>query len=42
MNNFVESLKRLYNDKKLTKKKLKEILDKGQITQEDYNYIIGG
>lgn len=41
-NTFVESLKRLFKAKKITKKKLKAILDAGKITQEDHDYIIGG
>ena len=42
MSTFVESLKRLFKAKKVTKKKLKAILDSEKITQEEFDYIIGG
>lgn len=42
MRTLVESLKRLYDSKKIAKKQVKERLTKGVITQEEYNYIIGG
>lgn len=38
---FVEDLKRLYNKEKITKKKVKSYLDKGTITQGEYDYIVG-
>ena len=37
---FVESLKRLYKAGKITKKKIKALLDAGKITQEQYDYIV--
>lgn len=41
MSEFIESLKRLYNGKTITDKDLKRMLDKGTITQEEYDYIVG-
>ena len=41
MRTLVESLKRLYNKGKVTKKKLQEMVDAGTITQDEYNDIIG-
>ena len=41
MSTFVESLKRLYSAKRITKKKLNSLLKANKITQEEYNYIIG-
>ena len=41
MRTIVESFKRLYEAGKLTKYQITERLEKGIITQEEYNYIIG-
>lgn len=40
MSTFVESLKRLYQKKSLTKKYIESLLSKSEITQEEYEYII--
>lgn len=37
---LVESLKRLYHSGKLTAEQIKVRLDKGTITQEEYDYIM--
>ena len=42
MSRFVESLKRLYKAGKITDKKVAELLTEGKITEEEYEYIIGG
>lgn len=39
MSTLVESLKRLYEAKRLTLKQLKERVEKGTITPEEYKYI---
>lgn len=39
MRTFVESLKRLYLNNKITTEKIAEFLDKGIITAEEYVYI---
>lgn len=39
---FIESLKRLYKAGKITKKKLKSMVDSGTITQEQFDEIIAG
>ena len=36
---LVESLKRLYNDKKIDFNKIKNLLEEGKLTQEQYEYI---
>lgn len=41
MRMFVESLKRLLEAEKITKEKVDSFLDKGTITKEEYDYIIG-
>lgn len=40
MNQFVESLARLYKDGKVNEKKLKELLSLKKINQTEYDYII--
>ena len=40
MNQFIESLYRLYKQDKITNDKLKELLTKKKITQQEYEYII--
>ena len=40
MTTFVESLKRLYNQGKVSKAKLDSYLVGGKLTQEEYDYII--
>ena len=42
MNQFTESLARLYKDKKIPDKKLKELLNSKKITKQEYDYIISG
>ena len=39
MNQFVESLKRLYSLGKIDQEKLKSLLKENKLTQEEYNYI---
>lgn len=39
MNQFVESLKRLYQSDKITEEKLIQLLASEKITQEEYSYI---
>lgn len=41
MSILVESLKRLYAAGKVTDKQLKERVEKGIITEEEYKYITG-
>ena len=41
MRMLVQSLKRLYNKGRLTKEQIKERVEKGTITQEEYEYIVG-
>lgn len=40
MNQFVESLCRLYRQDKVNNDKLKELLTKKKINQQEYDYII--
>jgi hypothetical protein len=40
MNQFVESLTRLYQHNKVDEKKLKELLTNKKINQQEYTYII--
>lgn len=40
MNQFVESLARLYCAEKINNKKLDELLTSKKINQQEYNYII--
>lgn len=39
MNQFVESLKRLYSLGKINQEKLNSLLKENKLTQEEYNYI---
>lgn len=41
MSTLVESLKRLYEKKRLTKEQIGERVVKGSITVEEYKYITG-
>ena len=41
MRTLVESLKRLYEDNKLTKEQILQRVEKNIITIEEYNYIVG-
>lgn len=41
MSTLVESLKRLYKKGSLTKQQIRERVEKGTITEEDYEYITG-
>ena len=36
---FAESLKRLYNEKRITDKKLLDLVKRKKITEEEYAYI---
>ena len=38
---LVESLKRLYENGKVTKEQLQKRVEKGTITIDEYNYIVG-
>lgn len=40
MNQFVESLKRLYNAKMVDEKKINELYKNGKITEKEKNYIL--
>ena len=40
MNQFIESLSRLYKDNKIDKKKLNSLLSSKKINQQEYNYIL--
>ena len=40
MNQFVESLSRLYKESKIDDKKLKELLSNKKINKQEYDYII--
>lgn len=40
MNQFVESLKRLYKDGKVTKEKIVELYESRKITEEEKLYIL--
>ncbi len=37
---LIESLKRLYNAEKITKDQLLDRYEKGQITRDEYDYIV--
>lgn len=39
---FVESLKRLYSNYRITKESVEELYEKGKITEEDKLYILTG
>ena len=41
MSTLVESLKRLYEDSRITKEQLLLRVESGKITIEEYNYIVG-
>ena len=41
MRTLVESLKRLYEDSRLTKEQLLQRVESGKITIKEYNYIVG-
>lgn len=41
MSTLVKSLKRLYESGRLTKEQIRERVNKGTITEEDYEYITG-
>lgn len=41
MNEFVESLKRLYKKNKITKSKVIDLCEDKTITEEEKNYILG-
>lgn len=40
MNQFVESLKRLYDNSKVSKEKVMELFENKKITQEEKKYIL--
>ena len=40
MSRFVNSLKRLYKNNRITSDKISELLSDGRITQEEYEYIV--
>lgn len=42
MRTLVESLKRLYSQEKVTIEKLNLMVTEGKITQEEFEFIIGG
>ena len=37
---FVESIKRLYKDKKITKEKVLELFQNSKVTEEELKYIL--
>ena len=41
MRTLVESLKRLYEDSRITKEQILQRVESSKITIEEYNYIIG-
>ena len=41
MNILVESLKRLYSNYRITEESVVELFNKGTITENDKNYILG-
>lgn len=41
MRQFVESVKRLYQNKKITKSKIVELFESKKINEEEKNYILG-
>ena len=40
MNQFVESMKRLYKDGKVTEEKIVKLFESGKITEEEKLYIL--
>ena len=40
MSRKVESLKRLYKNNRISKERLEQLLEQGEITQEEFDYII--
>ena len=40
MNQFVESMRRLYKNKKITEKKIVELYESGKITEKEKSYIL--
>ena len=40
MNQFVESMRRLYNGGKVNEKKIVELYESGKITKEEKSYIL--
>ena len=40
MNQFVESMRRLYKDKKISEQKVIELFKNGKITEEEKMYIL--
>ena len=40
MNQFVESMRRLYKDKKINKEKVIELFNNSKITMDEKNYIL--
>ena len=40
MNQFIESMKRLYNSGKVNEKKIVELFESGKITKEEKLYIL--
>lgn len=40
MNQFVESMKRLYADKKVNEEKILDLCKNGKITESEKNYIL--
>lgn len=40
MNQFVESMRRLYKDGKVYEKKIVELFESGKITEEEKDYIL--
>ena len=40
MNQFVESIKRLYKNNKIKKEKVVELFNDGKITMDEKNYIL--
>lgn len=41
MNQFVESLRRLFEENRITEEKINELKDKGSITSDERKYILG-
>ena len=41
MNVFVESLKRLFENQRITMEKVEDLFKNKKINQEEFNYIIG-
>ena len=40
MNQFVESMRRLYENEKINKEKVIELFNNGKITMDEKNYIL--